>query len=40
MLIIDIRIFLQIFENFLNGDIKKEEIKKMFKDNVGILTLQ
>lgn len=39
-LIIDTRIFLQIFEKFLNGEIKKEEIKKMFKDNVGILTLQ
>lgn len=39
-LIIDTRIFLQIFEKFLNGEIKKEEIKKMFKENVGILTLQ
>ena len=39
-LIIDTRIFLQIFENFLNGKIKKEEIKTMFKDNVGVLTLK
>ena len=36
-LIIDTRVFLKIFENFLNKKIKKEEIKNLFKDNIGIL---
>lgn len=36
-LIIDTRVFLNIFEDFLNKKIKKEEIKKLFKDNIGLL---
>lgn len=36
-LIIDTKVFLNIFEDFLNKKIKKEEIKDLFKDNTGIL---
>lgn len=36
-LIIDTRVFLNIFEDFLNEKITKEEIKDLFKDNIGVL---
>lgn len=36
-LIIDTRILLNIFEDFLNNKINKEEIKEIFKNNKGIL---
>lgn len=36
-LIIDTRIFLKIYEDFLNNKIDREKIKLLFKNNVGIL---
>lgn len=36
-LIIDTRVFLKIFDDFLSKKIKKEEIKNLFKENTGIL---
>lgn len=36
-LIVDTRIFLEIYEDFLNKNINKEEIKNLFKDNIGVL---
>ena len=36
-LIIDTRVFLNIFEDFLNKKITKEEIKELFIENNGIL---
>lgn len=36
-LIIDTRVFLQIFEDFLNKKINKEQIKTLFQDNIGKL---
>lgn len=39
-LIIDTRIFLKIFEDFLNKKIGKEQIKNLFKDNIGKLSYE
>ena len=36
-LIVDTRIFLNIFEDFLNNKITKDEIKEIFKSNIGVL---
>ena len=36
-LIIDTRVFLNIFEDFLNNKLEKDKIKEIFKNNVGIL---
>ena len=36
-LIIDTRVFLKIFEDFLNKKINKEQIKELFKENIGKL---
>lgn len=36
-LIVDTRIFLNIFEDFLNNKIRKDEIKEIFKNNIGVL---
>lgn len=36
-LIVDTRIFLNIFEDFLNNKIRKDEIKEIFKSNIGVL---
>lgn len=36
-LIIDTRIFLEIYEDFLNNKISTEEIKILLKDNIGVL---
>lgn len=36
-LIIDTRVFLDIFEDFLNDKLDKDEIKEIFKNNIGIL---
>ena len=36
-LIVDTRIFLNIFEDFLNKKITKDEIKEIFKNDIGVL---
>lgn len=36
-LIVDTRVFLNVFEDFLNKKINKKDIKEMFQNNVGIL---
>ena len=39
-LIIDTRVFLDIFEDFLNKKIGKDEIEELFKNNIGVLNYQ